>query len=126
MSTGACTDSTHLCPQVPAERCPCVQVKLGQTQQVLTPLEVTTGLGLLVAVLGFTGAMLTLRQRARSDRHTAWWVRAQWAIDVSSSADPETRSVGFEAMTVLGRDTTASAADLEVLDVAFTRRLDSP
>ena len=93
---------------------------------MLTPLEVTTGLGLLVAGLGFTGAMLTLRQRAGSDRHAGWWVRAQWAIDLSLSADPETRSVGFEAMTVLGRDTTASAADLEVLDVAFTRRLDSP
>lgn len=98
----------------------------GQTSGVLTPLEVTTGLGLLVAVLGFTGVMLTLRQRARSDRHTAWWARAQWAIDLSLSADPETRSVGFEAMTVLGRSATASAADLQVLDVAFTRRLDNP
>ena len=69
-----------------------------------------------------------LHQRARSDRHIVLWTRAQWATGLSSSADPETWSVGCEAITGLGRaaTATAAAADLQVLDVAFTRRLDSP
>ena len=95
----------------------------GHTARVLTPLEVTAGVGLLAAVLAFTGALLALRQRARADRHAAWWARAQWAIDLSFSLDPEARLVGFEAMTVLARDTTATVADLEVLKVAFGRGL---
>ena len=76
---------------------------------------------------GVTGAMSTLRQRARSDQHTvAWWTRAQWAIESELVRRPRDPICRLEAMTVLGRDATASAAELQVLHVAFTRRLDRP
>lgn len=90
----------------------------------VTTLEVTAGLGVLTSGLAFTGAMLALAQKARTDRHDAWWKRAQWAIDRSLSDDPATRTVGTEAMNVLSADATAAPADLEVLDAAVVRALD--
>jgi len=90
----------------------------------LTPLEVTAGLGVLTSGLAFMGAMLALAQKARTDRHDAWWKRAQWAIDHSLSDDPRTRTVGTEAMRVLAADATAATADLDVLDAAFVRAVD--
>ena len=104
---------------------------------MLTPLEVTAGVGLLAAALAFTAALLQLRQRTASDRralqqkadsdaHTAWWVRAQWAIDKSLSPDRRTREIGTDAMQVLGADPTATVADLNVLDAAIVRALDPP
>ena len=105
--------------------------------RVLTPLEVTAGVGLLAAALAFTAALLQLRQRTASDRlvlqqkadsdaHTAWWVRAQWAIDKSLSLDRRTREIGTDAMQVLGADPTPTVADLNVLDAAIVRALDPP
>ena len=96
------------------------------TARVLTPLEVTVGVGLLATVLAFTAAMLQLRQRSLSDAHTAWWARAQWAIDKSLSPDRMTREIGTDAMQVLGADRTATVADLNVLDAAIVRALDRP
>jgi len=62
----------------------------------LTPLEVTAGVGALTSGLAFTGAMLALAQKAKTDRRDAWWKRAQWAIDKSLSDDEQTRTVGTE------------------------------
>lgn len=77
----------------------------------------------IVGGLGFVAAMLALRQRSGADRRDAWWKRAQWAIDLSTSSDPYTRRVGTDAMFVLIADTKATAADLDVLDAALTRAL---
>lgn len=92
----------------------------------LTPLEVTAGVGVLAAGLAFTAAMLTLRQKAASDAHTAWWVRAQWAIDKSLSTDRRTSQIGTDAMRVLAIDPSATTRDLDVLDAALVRALDPP
>jgi len=92
----------------------------------LTPLEVTAGIGSLASALVFLAAMLTLAQKARTDRHDAWWKRAQWAIDRSLSDEDRTRIVGTKAMLVLAADRTAASADLDVLDAAVVAALDRP
>lgn len=86
----------------------------------LTGLEVTASVG----VLAFAGGMLSLWQKALTDRRTAWWTRAQWAMDKSLSEDPATRRIGAEAMLVLASDSKGDPLDLEVLDAALTRALD--
>lgn len=100
--------------------------KKGMLGVFATPLEVTAGVGVLASVLAFTAAMATLWQKIVSDRHTAWWLRAQWAIDQAFSDDPALRRVGSDAMEVLAADKRASPADLDVLDVALQAVLQRP
>ncbi len=86
----------------------------------LTGAEVTAS----AAGLAFIAAMLTLRERTAADRRDSWWTRAQWAIDLSLSADPDSRKIGCDALFVLADDPKATGQDLRVLRSALQRALD--
>lgn len=80
----------------------------------------------IAAVLAAIVALVSVWQTRRYNRHTAWWTRAEWAIDKSLASEPEVREVGSFAMAVLAADRHATDADLKVIRAALQRVLDRP
>lgn len=89
----------------------------------LSGAEATVIAAALAAIVGLG----TLRLNAVTARRSAWWSRAEWAIDRSFDVtNDELREVGSYAMAVLIRDRHVSDADLRVLQAALQRVLDRP
>ncbi len=89
----------------------------------LTGAEATVIAAVLAALVGLS----TLRLNALTARRSAWWARAEWAIDRSFDVtNDELREVGSYAMAVLVRDRHVTEADLRVLQAALQRVLDRP
>ena len=64
-----------------------------------------------------------LAHQREMDRRQQWWVRAQWAVDKSLSADPVVRDLGVETLQLLA-DEPADRVDLAVLLLAVRRAVD--
>ena len=110
----------------------------GTSEVLLQPVATVLG-----AVVVATAAVLTLRQRRRADadelrkeremlehqrerdRRQHWWLRAQWAIDLSLSPEAPRRELGTRAMELLA-DEVADPDDLALLLVAVERAVDTP
>lgn len=71
----------------------------------------------------------TIAQKRRSDRRDQWWKRAQWALDLATTADgqkeaPLRRKVGQSAIAYLGRESELSTLDdLQFLQAAYPAAL---
>ena len=89
----------------------------------LSGAEATAFAAVLAALVGLS----TLRLNAVTARRSAWWTRAEWAMDRSFDVtNDELRDVGSYAIAVLVRDRHAPDADLRVLQAALQRVLDRP
>lgn len=79
----------------------------------------------VAAALAAVVALLNLAHTARVARRTAWWTRAQWAIDKTlDEQHPEAREVGAATLAILGTERRVSDQDVRVLQAALTRALD--
>lgn len=101
-----------------------------QVLAALGPLAV-----LLAAVIGAVISLRTLTQRAaadtaalaqqrEADNRSEWWIRTQWALDSSLSADPRRAELGLGILAVLAGSALASPEELEIITAAWADPLD--
>lgn len=56
---------------------------------------------LLVAVLGFSGLILTIHQKTVSDARAEWWKRYTWATDLIREKDDQSFQLGMFHLNIL-------------------------
>ncbi|HSN35017.1 MAG TPA: hypothetical protein VLT34_01575 [Arthrobacter sp.] len=102
-----------------------------QVLAALGPLAV-----LIAAVIGAIISLRTLQQRAaadsaalaqqrEADNRSEWWLRTQWALESSLSAEPRRAQLGLGIMEVLAGSGLASPEELEIVTVAWQDPLES-
>lgn len=62
-------------------------------------------------------------QRERAERKAQWWLRAQWALDLTLSQDTETRTVGFQVLEALATSEWAEEHEADIIAAATERAL---
>ncbi|WP_157943939.1 hypothetical protein [Blastococcus atacamensis] len=62
-------------------------------------------------------------QRERAERKAQWWLRAQWALDLTLSSDSETRTVGFRVLEALADSEWAEEHEGDIIAAATERAL---
>jgi len=63
------------------------------------------------------------RQRERAERKSQWWARAQWALDLTLSQDPEARVVGYDMLEALANSEWAEEHEADLIAAATDRAL---
>ena len=86
----------------------------------ITWIPVLGPLGILVtAVVAYVG----YRQKLEADRRAQWWVRAQWALEASLSANPRRALAGLAVLNDLKTSSLATREDRELFRlIAATAR----
>ncbi len=65
-------------------------------------------------------------QRERAERKNQWWLRAQWALDLTlAEADTEARTVGFNVLKALADSEWAGEHEGDIVAAATDRALSS-
>lgn len=83
-----------------------------------------------IPVLGPLGILTTAviayfayRQKLEADRRAQWWVRAQWALEASLSANPRRSLAGLSVLNDLKTSSLATKEDRELFRlIALTAR----
>ena len=83
-----------------------------------------------IPVLGPLGILTTAliayfayRQKLEADRRAQWWVRAQWALEASLSANPRRSLAGLAVLNDLKTSSLATKEDRELFRlIALTAR----
>lgn len=81
------------------------------TDWAITWIPVLGPLGILATALV---AYFAYRQKLEADRRAQWWVRAQWALDASLSADPRRSLAGLAVLNHLKSSSLATREDQEL------------
>lgn len=76
--------------------------------------------GLLVLV----GAVVTVRQKNRTDRRNLWWSRVQWAADKTFGGTDAEQAAGQAALDSLAKDGAPDVGDLRLLAAIAAVQLD--
>ena len=74
-------------------------------------------LGILVTALV---AYFGYRQKLEADRRAQWWVRAQWALEASLSANPRRSLAGLAVLNDLKASSLATREDRELFRLIGT------
>ncbi len=77
----------------------------------ITWIPVLGPLGILVTALV---AYFAYRQKLEADRRAQWWVRAQWALEASLSANPRRSLAGLAVLNDLKTSSLATREDREL------------
>ncbi|MDP9883758.1 hypothetical protein J2W21_001252 [Sinomonas atrocyanea] len=76
----------------------------------------TLAAALVAAVVGLG----TIRQRSYSDRRAEFWRRTEWALEASTSQDPQLAAMGTMVLASLAKsDLIASDEELQLLDAVW-------
>lgn len=81
------------------------------TDWAITWITVLGPLGILATALV---AYFAYRQKLEADRRAQWWVRAQWALEASLSADPRRSLAGLAVLNDLKSSSLATREDQEL------------
>ncbi|GAA1355897.1 hypothetical protein GCM10009636_24220 [Arthrobacter koreensis] len=81
------------------------------TDWAITWIPVLGPLGILATALV---AYFAYRQKLEADRRAQWWVRAQWALEASLSADPRRSLAGLAVLNDLKSSSLATREDQEL------------
>lgn len=74
---------------------------------------------LYAAVIGGVVSLVNLVQKYANDRRTAWWTRAEWAIDHTLSKEVVEQRIGQTALRVLIETPGTTPRDYDVVDAAL-------
>lgn len=74
---------------------------------------------LVAAVLAAVLALVTLRQRRRSDDKAEWWRRTQWALEQALGLEEERHAVGAAMLKLLSMSELAKPEDLDLHRAAW-------
>ncbi|MCC9194412.1 hypothetical protein LOC59_12260 [Arthrobacter sp. zg-Y916] len=86
----------------------------------ITWIPVLGPLGILTTALV---AYFAYRQKLEADRRAQWWVRAQWALEASLSANPRRSLAGLAVLNDLKTSSLATREDRELFRlIALTAR----
>ncbi|MER2133416.1 MAG: hypothetical protein ABS910_01915 [Arthrobacter sp.] len=83
----------------------------------ITWIPVLGPLGILVTALV---AYVGYRQKLEADRRAQWWVRAQWALEASLSANPRRSLAGLAVLNDLKTSSLATREDRELFRLIGT------
>ena len=83
----------------------------------ITWIPVLGPLGILVTALV---AYFGYRQKLEADRRAQWWVRAQWALEASLSANPRRSLAGLAVLNDLKTSSLATREDRELFRLIGT------
>ncbi|MGT2460935.1 hypothetical protein [Sinomonas atrocyanea] len=76
----------------------------------------TLAAALVAAIVGLG----TIRQRSYSDRRAEFWRRTEWALEASTSQDPQLAAMGTMVLASLAKsDLIASDEELQLLDAVW-------
>ncbi|MBF4993243.1 hypothetical protein ITX31_03835 [Arthrobacter gandavensis] len=81
------------------------------TDWAITWIPVLGPLGILATALV---AYFAYRQKLEADRRAQWWVRAQWALEASLSANPRRSLAGLAVLNDLKTSSLATREDQEL------------
>ena len=92
----------------------------GAAEWAITWIPVLGPLGILATALV---AYFAYRQKLEADRRAQWWVRAQWALEASLSANPRRSLAGLAVLNDLKTSSLATREDRELFRlIALTAR----
>lgn len=77
---------------------------------------------ILVAVVGIAAAVVTVRQKTRSDNRAEWWRRYTWATEQSFEETEHQQLVGWVNLDVLSHSRLATKTEWEVVQALALER----
>lgn len=77
---------------------------------------------ILVGLLTLAGVIATLRQRAGAEAKERYWKRLLWALETSTSRDPENRAAAVAALHILHRDPLATDEDKRLINAVIAAK----
>lgn len=71
--------------------------------------------------MGIAAAVVTVRQKTRSDNRAEWWRRYTWATEQSFSKEPHESLVGWVNLDILLKSPLVTGTEREVIQTLSTK-----